>query len=99
MLSDSIDFFDPRGCETDAQPSRSSLHAGKGLKIAVTDGAKQRLLALQQEQVAALEVSEESAASIEIARISKDEMGVRPLPVIGEYGKVTPLVSHPMQIL
>lgn len=75
------------------------MHAGKGLSIAATDGAKQRLVVLQQEQVAALEVPEESAATIEIARISKDEMGVRPLPVIGEYGQVTPLVSVPANSL
>lgn len=72
-----------------------ALHADKGLSMAVTDSAKQRLVALQQEQVAALEEPEESAATIDIARISKDEMGVRPLPIIGEYGTVSPLVWHP----
>jgi len=58
-----------------------ALHADKGLSMAVTDSAKQRLVALQQEQVAALEEPEESAATIDIARISKDEMGVRPTSV------------------
>lgn len=73
---------------------RQELHAGKGLRVAATDGAKQQLVALQQEEVATLEAPEESAATIDIARISKDEMGVRPLPVIGEYGQVTPLVQY-----
>eukprot|EP00892_Ulva_mutabilis_P010198 jgi/Ulvmu1/7550/UM037_0094.1 len=79
----------------DAQETRDSeerlRRISKGLSVAETPGAKQELVVLQQEQVAALEAPEEFAATIDIARISKDEMGVRPLPVIGEYGQVSPL--------
>jgi hypothetical protein len=62
--------------------------------VAVTDAAVKRLQGLQEETQSSLAAAEGPVAYLEVARLQKDEMVARPLPVVGRYGSVTPLVRN-----
>jgi hypothetical protein len=58
----------------------------------VTDSARARLEEVLEEQEEAVVAVERPRASMEIARLTKDDIGSRPMALLGAYGVVTPLV-------
>ncbi|GLI59935.1 hypothetical protein VaNZ11_001983 [Volvox africanus] len=62
-----------------------------GLQVALSDGARQRLLELMDENPDADAMDSPGvAASLVLLRLSPDELGVRPVCVPGELGQVQP---------
>ena len=73
---------------------RARMHADKGMGVAVTETARQRLLELEEEPENKLPSVEDAVAGLEVARVQKEETGARPVCVLGAYGQVSPLVRH-----
>lgn len=70
------------------------MHADKGMGVAVTETARQRLLELEEEPENKLPSVEDAVAGLEVARVQKEETGARPVCVLGAYGQVSPLVRR-----
>lgn len=63
--------------------------ADKGVKVAVTDGARDRLESLRLELEQEAQKKEAVVASIEVARLNRDELGSRLVPLAGPYLQTT----------
>ena len=56
------------------------------MKVAVTEGARQRLLAVLERQTPRTSQSSDAVvAKVEVARLSRDELGSRLVPLAGAY--------------
>lgn len=62
----------------------------QGLEVALSDGARLRLLELLEEEEAPASASLGVSASLLTLRLSPDELGTRPVCVVGELGAVQP---------
>jgi hypothetical protein len=81
------------GCDCDWCSECLRLHcAEKGLKEAVTAGARDMLEELGEAPENKLPSLENAVAGLEVARVQKEETGARPMSVLGAYGQVSPLV-------
>lgn len=67
--------------------------AEKGLQVAATDAARARLEALQDEEIVTLK-DRQRVTTIEVARLSKKELGSRVVPLLGRYSQVTAKVCN-----
>ena len=74
-------------CRCTARPGHAMqlVSAEQGVKYAVTDGARQRLLDLLDDQESTAPKREGKAAAIEVSRLTKEELGSRLVPLAGIY--------------
>lgn len=62
--------------------------------MAVTEGARERLEVLREEDAEA-SVARESVANVEIVRLQRDEVGSRIVPLAGVYAEASAVVRLP----
>ena len=72
-------------CCASLQLATHALHAEQGIKYAVTDGARQRLVGLMEDQESTAPQNEGKAAAIEVSRLTKEDLGSRLVPLAGAY--------------
>ena len=95
MESDpTLDSPSPQALETRSQEALEQKVA-LGMKVAVTDGARERLnevLQQAQETTATFKPdsrTSSSTANMVVLRLNEDEIGNRTLPLIGKYAQVS----------
>jgi hypothetical protein len=69
------------------------LCAEKGLRVAATDTARARLEALREEEIPTVQ-DRRLVTTIEVARLSKHELGSRVVPLLGRYSEVAATVCN-----
>ena len=89
-----LDSPSPQALETRSQEALEQKVA-LGMKVAVTDGARERLnevLQQAQETTATFKPdsrTSSSTANMVVLRLNEDEIGNRTLPLIGKYAQVS----------
>ena len=74
-----------RQCVLESILDTPHVRAEQGIKVAVTDGGRQRLVQLVEDQESTAPQDERKASTIEVGRLTKEELGSRLVPLAGAY--------------